>query len=131
MTNRPTSITVIGWILIVLGVVGFLGILPDLNSPDARELMAKSPIPISVQYTMSFLGLAISVLSGYGVLQGMNWARYLYVIWSVIGIGTGLATSPFKLMIIPSLVVFLIIAFYFFRPKANAFFSGAQSDDGP
>ena len=126
MTNRPTSITVIGWLLIVLGALGALGMIMALgiSTPEMQELMAKNPIPIPIQYAMSFAGLAISIVSGYFMLKGQNWARLLYVIWSAVGFLIGLATSPMKIAMIPGIVVFLLIVFFLFRPKANAFFAG-------
>ena len=84
--------------------------------------MAKNPIPIPFQYAMSYLGLLVMVVSGVAMLKGANWARYLYVIWSLVGFVIGIATSPMKAAMIPSLVVFMVIAFFLFRPKASAFF---------
>jgi hypothetical protein len=34
-----------------------------INNPMAQELMAKSPIPIPLQYVMLYLGLANEILS--------------------------------------------------------------------
>lgn len=93
-----------------------------INNPTARDMMSKSPMPISVQYAMSYLGLLVMIVSGAAMLKGRNWARYLYVIWSLAGFVIGIATSPMKAAMIPSFVVFLIVAFFLFRPKATAFF---------
>jgi hypothetical protein len=56
------------------------------------------------------------------MLKGFNWGRLLYVGWSVIGIVISMLTSPLKTMMLPSLVVFALIVFFLFRPKANAYF---------
>jgi hypothetical protein len=48
-----------------------------INNPMAQELMAKSPIPIPLQYVMLYLGLAIEILSAIFMLRAANWhARY-------------------------------------------------------
>jgi len=73
------------------------------------------------------------------MLRGHNWARFLYVIWSVVGFVVGIATFPMEASIIPafamimifalSLFQIVIIAFFLFRPKANAFFCPAPMID--
>lgn len=122
MTKRPTSISVISWILIVIGAVSLITTTAMINNPTVRDLMAKSSMPISVQYAMSYLGLLVTIVSGAGMLKGRNWARYLYVIWSLVGFVIGIATSPMKAAMIPGFLVFLVVAFFLFRPKATAFF---------
>jgi len=122
MTKRPTSITVISWILIVTGGISLITTTAMINNPAVQDMMAKNPIPIPVQYAMSYIGLLVMIVSGVAMLKGMNWARYLYVIWNLVGFVIGIATSPMKAAMIPSLVVFLVIAFFLFRPKATAFF---------
>jgi hypothetical protein len=130
MKKRPTSITVIAWILIVMGGISLIASTISLNNPMAKELMNRSPIPIPIQYAMMYVGLLITLISGIAMLKGQNWARFLYVIWSIIGFVIGIATSPMKVAMIPGFVLFLIVAFFLFRPKANEYFAGTgvQSD---
>ena len=54
-----------------------------INNPMVRDMMAKNPLPVPVQYARSYLGLLVMVVSGVAMLKGANWARYLYVIWSL------------------------------------------------
>lgn len=126
MKKRPTSITVIAWILIVMSGISLITSTISLNNPMAKELMSRSLIPIPIQYAMMYVGLLITLISGIAMLKGQNWARLLYVIWSIIGFGIGIATSPMKIAMIPGFVVFLIIAFFLFRPKANEYFAGTE-----
>jgi hypothetical protein len=126
MKKRPTSITVIAWILIVMGGISLIASTISLNNPMAKELMNRSPIPIPIQYAMMYVGLLITLISGIAMLKGQNWARFLYVIWSIIGFVIGIATSPMKVAMIPGFVLFLIVAFFLFRPKANEYFAGTE-----
>jgi len=121
--QRPTSVTVIAWIIIVLSGISLISSTFSLNNPLARELMAKSLLPISVQFAMLYFGLLLSIAAGIWMLKGQNWARLLYVIWSIIGLVVGLITSPIKVAMIPGLVFFIIITFFLFRPVANEYFS--------
>lgn len=125
MEKRPTSISIIAWLLIVSGGISLIASSASLNNPMVKELMAKSPIPISAQFAMMFIGLVVSLASGIGMLKKQNWARFLYVIWGAIGLLIGLFTSPIKTALIPGVLFFAIIVFFLFRPVAKQYFSKA------
>ena len=122
MKKRPTPVTVVAWILIVVGVGSLIGTTVTFNNPATLDLMGKSLLPISLQYAMVYAGFLVTILSGMAMLRGHNWGRLLYVVWSVIGSLIGFATSPMKPAMIPGIVVFLIFAFFLFRPTANEYF---------
>jgi hypothetical protein len=84
MKKRPTSVTVIAWILLVTSGLFLLTSIMAINNPMAPELMAKSPIPVPLQYVMLYLGLAISILCAIFMLRAANRARLLYIGWSGI-----------------------------------------------
>jgi cytochrome b561 len=100
-----------------------------INNPMTKKLMAMSPLPVSLQYVMLYAGLWIVIVSGIFMLQGKNWARFLYVIWCSIGAVVEIITSPMKAAMVPGLVVFAIIVFFLFRPKANAYFAPREAAD--
>jgi hypothetical protein len=137
MRTRPASITVIAWILILMGGISLVTMTLMINSgmidkvmidnPAARELIGKSPIPISVQYAISYVGFLIMIVSGVAMLKGQNWGRWLYVVGTALGFLFGIMTSPLKEMMIPGFVVFVVVTFFLFRPKANNYFSGTES----
>ena len=120
--KRPTSVTVIAWFLIVIALISLATSYKALDNPISQELMAKSLLPISVQYVMMFVGLTISLASGVAMLKGMNWGRTLYVVWSAIGFVITLVTSPIKFAVIPGAVLFAVIVFFLYRAKATAYF---------
>jgi hypothetical protein len=121
--QRPTSLTVIGWIFIVLGGLSAVATLFTYNSPEVQAIMEESPLSVATQYTMMIAGLAASIAAGIGILKGQNWARYLYVGWSLIGFAVTIATSPLTASMIPGLVLFLVFAIFLFRPQANEYFT--------
>ncbi|MFC1825616.1 hypothetical protein ACFL9T_23130 [Thermodesulfobacteriota bacterium] len=127
MEKRPTSVTVVGWILIIMSGISLITSTLTLNSPATDELMSQSPMPIFLQYAIMYLGLLITLVSGIAMLKGGNWARFLYVIWSVVGFMIGLATSPVIVMMIPGFVIFVIVTVFLFRPKANQYFRGNEA----
>ena len=123
MGERPKSVTVIAWILIVTGVISVFTILSSLNNPMVKELMSKSPLPIPLQYAMMYLAFAMLVISGIGMLKGQGWAKLLYVIWGAIGSLISLITSPAKAALIPGLLFYAIVVFFLYRPASNKYFT--------
>lgn len=122
--NRPTSLTIIGWLLIVMGIFGLISQLTMQDNPAVQQVLAESPLPASVHMILGIIGAIVGVVSGYGVLKGMNWSRYLYVGWSAVGLVIGLLTTPFTSIMVLSLVFVGVFAFFLFRPAANDWFNG-------
>lgn len=123
MEKRPISVTVIAWFFIVGGAISLITTPASLSNTMVKELMAKSPLPLSIQYAMTYIGYLISIASGIGMLKRQNWARFLYVEGVAIVSLISLFTSPAKVMLIPSLIFCVIIIFFIFRPVANQYFS--------
>jgi hypothetical protein len=128
MTIRPTSITVIGWILVVSGVMSLPGTFRTPRTPRAQEVAAKNPVPIPIQRAMSVAGTAVHVVCGYFLLQGKNWSRYLIVAWDVIQLSYGFIASPFKLVMILGACFLLLETYFLFRPRAQEFFAAVGAN---
>ena len=122
--NRPTSLTIIGWLLIAMGIFGLISQLTMQDNPAVQQVLAESPLPASVHMILGIIGAIVGVVSGYGVLKGMNWSRFLYVGWSAVGLVIGLLTTPFTSIMVLSLVFVGVFAFFLFRPAANDWFNG-------
>jgi len=98
-----------------------------IDNPAVRELISKSPIPVPVQYAMSYAGLLVMLVSGVAMLKGQNWGRWLYVVGTAVGFFIGIMTSPMKETMIPGFVFFVVVTFFLFRPNANKYFSDTES----
>jgi hypothetical protein len=57
---------------------------------------------MSVQYFMLFAGFVLTLVAGVGILLLHNWARILFVAWSVVSLAIGVVTSPVKMLAIQS-----------------------------
>jgi len=125
MKKRPVSITVISWYLIVSAIllVLFYSFALSMTIDDMKQ---SSTIPVSIQFPMLYAGLLMTLVSGIAMLKGQNWARLLYVIWCGILVILALATSPNKSEMVTTIVFWLIIVFFLFRPKANEYFSSTE-----
>ena len=137
MKTRPTSVSVIAWILIVTAGLGLLSTASIVNNEMVREMMEQSPIPLNVQFVMSFAGLGAMILSGIFMLKGQNWARFLYVGWTGISFVINFITLPTRISMIPSLIFFIVVCIFLFTKKSNAYFTGkltpedAVTEDSP
>jgi hypothetical protein len=132
MKIRPTSVTVISWILIVLGGISLISITLVLNNPRAEELLSRNnPVPIPVQYAMIYGGMIVMIVSGLSMLKRRRWARLLYVIWSAVAMLVSVTTSPMKTGMIPGFVIYVVVVFFLFRPKANQYFSNSEVESAP
>lgn len=127
MQQRPTSLTIIGWLLIVTTVFGLVGQFVAQNNPVAQKLLAQSPLPAWVHLIVGICGLIVTAACGYGVLKGLNWSRFLYIGWSIFGLLFGLMTMSFTSVALLGLLFVAVIAFFLFRPAANVWFEGQPS----
>lgn len=110
MHKRPLPVTIISWLLIAAGAVGFLY--------HAAEIKTLHPFP-GETVGIELIRL-LAILSGIFMLRGHNWARWLAIFW--IGFHTVLSIfhSPAELAMHALLLV--VFTFFLFRRNANLFF---------
>lgn len=122
MHERPLSITIVGWVLIVFAILGLVAMAMTMGTPRMEADMAASGMPPAAMYALNLLGAAITLACGVGVLKGMNWARWLYVAWGVLSALIALLITPAAGLALISLAIVAVIAFFLFRKPADAWF---------
>ncbi len=122
MKERPISITIISWFLIVTNIMSVIVTLVNINNPDVKAMMQLSALSLEVQYLMMVIGLIISISCGFLMLSGNVIGRNLYMVWTILSLSIALFTSPLKTLLIPGIIFFMVIAFFLYRPKANQYF---------
>lgn len=122
MAERPTSLTIIGWFLIITGGISLLSTVMMQNNPVFLDTLSASSLPVGVHLAVALVGGLIGMVSGYGILKGFDWSRLLYVGWSLFGMVFGLVSLPITSFFIIGLVFFAVIVFFLFRAPANAWF---------
>lgn len=138
--TRPTSVTVVAWILIGLGAFGLLGTWNSyrmvasgefdrmINSDPRMAAMLKDvPRPTTTQVLFGGVQILLQIVAGVMILKGNGLGRYLYVAMTLAGAAYALVIGNPILWMIPGLVITAIVAFFLFRPAANAYFSGAEA----
>lgn len=123
MNKRPLSVTIIGWVVIVTSLFSLFGVLTLGSNPQASAMLAESPLPASAHQVVGAAGALISLVSGYGILKGFNWARILYMGAAAAGLLFSLLTVPMVSVIILGVLMLAVIAFFLFRPAASDWFN--------
>ncbi|HEX5239204.1 MAG TPA: hypothetical protein VFW39_12175 [Sphingomicrobium sp.] len=127
MQKRPTSVTVIAWFVIIGALFTIFSLFRLRGNPMTARMLAHSPVPISVHLGFGIVGVIVALVTGYGMLKGYPWSRWLYIGWSVIGLLFSLLTVPIISVMVISILFLAVIAFFLFRPVANAWFNPAVS----
>ena len=125
---RPTSLTVIAWLLIVSCVLSIASFVMAHGNPAAENVMRQGVLPLWLQYAIGYFGMAVQLVCALAFLKGKAWGRTLYIGWGVIGLVIGFSTSPMKLALIPGAILFALVVFFLLRPAASAFFANGRHD---
>ncbi len=115
MNKRPLSIIFISWLFITAGTIGLIY--------HATEFTSVRPF----QYELVWVCLVrlLAIVFGVFTLRGRNWARWGLLVWIAYHVVLS-AFHPLAQLLIHSLLL-AVVAYFFFRPKASAFFENARA----
>jgi hypothetical protein len=116
MSKRPISVTVAGWIYIVVGVVGIGAHITEFNPHR----------PLEQDLFWALLVRLLAVVAGVFMLRGSNWARWLAMAW--IGFHVGLSSFHSLRAAIVHAVLFAVFAYLLFRTPANDYFRRPRTE---
>lgn len=124
--NRPVSISIISWFLIVSGCLAFLGALslPGIyNNPQYQDLIKAQGGSLGRDLVLAIIGSAVNIISGIVMLKAINWGRYLYLWANGISFLLSFVIHKFNLLIIPSIILYIVICVFLTRKAASDFFT--------
>lgn len=127
---RPTSISIISVFLIVAGFLGLFGQLFMMfsASQEMRQAMQDmSRLSYEMQVAWGIIGSAVTIVCGFGLRSGASWARTGYLVFMIFGLVVSFATSAFSVALLPNVLFIALVAFFLYRPAANAFFDGSRA----
>ncbi|HEY4231926.1 MAG TPA: hypothetical protein VGM76_00740, partial [Lacipirellulaceae bacterium] len=113
----------------MLGVFsGVASLIPRSAAAEARRAEWRAthptPVPTPIQQAKSALSTVIALVTGYYLLSGKNWSRILCVAWQSLELFYGFTVwGVIRWSVIPALLMYGVIAYFLFRPRANAFFA--------
>jgi uncharacterized integral membrane protein len=111
--RRPTSVTVVAWLVIAFALMTAVGLF------FASALTFRTHFPR--QWPIALLGLLVTFLCGIFMLKGKNWARWVYVSWSILILAYAL-TEVRIIVLAPNAIKIAVFTFILFRGPANRYF---------
>ena len=113
MKKRPLSVTIIGWLFIIAGTVGFLYHASEFRSRRfGYELIWVCVLRL------------IAIVSGVFLLRGSNWARWLILIWMAYHVVLSIFHSWSD--VLTHSLILIVLAFFLLRPQASAYLSSSR-----
>jgi hypothetical protein len=106
--RRPVSVTVIGWIIILFGVLSFWFLLRPT---------------IVLNLLWGVIHGTIALASGIAMLRGLNWGRLLYLLYVPVAIILRLLLYGFFPLQIVTVIWYVAFLILLTRPAASAFFA--------
>lgn len=123
MEKRPVSLTIIGWLLIVLALFGLYAVATMASNPLAMKMLAQMHVSLALEQAWGALGAIVNLVCAYGILKGLPWSRVLYAVWGVIGVIVSFYISPMKAAVVLGLIILVVIAAFLWTNSANDWFS--------
>ncbi len=126
MSRRPSSILVVGIVLLLDGMYSLLSLLVDIPGTDVMPVwMSQDQIKYHNIAVLIAIAFAVGTLvSAIYILSGENWARWFYaglclgmLVYTVFFMGGALVA------LVPFLVVRAICVLFLFLPNANDYFT--------
>jgi uncharacterized membrane protein HdeD (DUF308 family) len=118
MNKRPISVTVIGWLFIAAGIVGFA----------YHVTKFKTKPQFSYELVWVCLLRLLAILAGIFLLRGKNWARWVLLVWIAYHVVLSAFHSLSEVAVHSLLIV--VVAYFLLRPKAADYFRDTRGDHG-
>jgi len=112
---RPLSVTILAWLYIAVGTVGFVS---HFNGIHAGNAFRYDGIWIEVVEVLA-------IVCGAFLLRGHNWARWLILVWIAYHVILSALHSVSQTVVHGML--FAVVAYFLFRPRVTAYFRGRNT----
>ena len=111
MNKRPVPVVIIGGLLVLIGVTGFVVHLNEMKPQHALE----------GDHPSILVAELVAIVSGVFLLRGANWARWLAMLWIAFHLAISLFDDSAQRVVVHS-VSLVLFAYFLFRPSAHAYF---------
>jgi cytochrome c-type biogenesis protein CcmH/NrfG len=129
--KRPIGASIVTWILIVASVLSLLSTFLAASSPDYNAMLAKNRLPVTIQKISGLLGLLVLFVSALFMRDGVAWARWLFLGYSVLGFVVTIVNMGFTLKVLVGLLVYVVFAVLLLEKNSSAFFGDKQKMAAP
>jgi hypothetical protein len=113
--QRPLAVTILGWLYIGVGAIGFAYHFSELRPRDA------------FQYDGVWIELirVLAIVVGAFMLLGQDWARWLALAWMALHVVLSAFHTIAELLM--HCLFFAVIAWFLFRPEVRRYFASART----
>jgi len=130
MGQRPESVTVIAWILIVFCGFGLMGCVVAWTMHDwpmMQPLVTLYRVPYPVILAAAATSMAIHMACAVAILLRQSWARHVYVVTAMLMTGFSAWVTPWPQFVLPSFIFPVVATMLLYRPLANRWFEGKDA----
>ena len=113
MSKRPILVTILSYLLIAVGAIGFIYHFSEIKSSRPSE------------YVWVLALRLLAIVCGLFMLRGKDWARWLSVAWIVFHVILSFFHSMQEVAV--HALVLAVFVFVLFRPESNGFFRDGAS----
>lgn len=124
MNARPLSVAVIGSVFVVFGFVALIVSLLRLFSAVSSAGLVESYVQRPAEFVFVSIVQLLAIVGGASALRGLNWARWLLVVWLGYHVLRSLFHPPLELVVHSLLLA--AVAYFLFRPDAAAYFQAVR-----
>jgi len=115
VSKRPLSVTLIGALFLVTGLVGLGYHATDFKLHD----------PLQYDLVVVCLVRLLAVIGAVFMLRAHNWARWLLVIWMAYHVVLSAFHSASEMIV--HTLLFAVIAYFLFWRPASEYFRGVKA----
>ena len=127
MYRRPDSVAAIGYLLIIGGCIGVLYTLFHLSDSNSDLPSYYPGHADSMLVVADGIAAAVCLISGLKILNGQNWARWLFTLSCAAAFVYDITFLFDKFYaLVPATVIRTIIIVFLFLPDANKYFRGGS-----
>lgn len=129
--KRPISLTILGWLLVVLDAGNLVYLPLSLRNPRAIALLSQYRVRPGVTILVGLIVAMSCIVAGVAILNGRAWGRTLYVGASLAGLAISAVTMPadttMVIALVPSALLFVLFAYLLYRRPATAYLHRARA----
>lgn len=144
-TPRPTGVAVLAILAAICGILGLivavvLGILSTEMATFIESAMEEygavvipgigeflEAVVLAIAAVLAIVGI-LALIDAYGLWIGAGWAWWLTIILSILGIIGGILSLPGGII---TILIDILIIYYFTRPHVKEFFGMAAPSPPP
>ncbi|HSE30923.1 MAG TPA: hypothetical protein VLA93_05060 [Pyrinomonadaceae bacterium] len=120
--KRPLSVTILGWVFVVVGSVGLAAGLIQLSRVTSTGGISSLNRPYLTETGLVVLSGLIAAIGGAGLLHGFRWARWVCITWMALHVVLSMWHSMIEVVF--HLVMLIGMIYILFRKRQPQMIDG-------